>query len=111
MLLSPVVDDFEIVRLCVFASSKPCRISLILPKPHSNDTDFLQGGGSSIVNQSGHDDRGKMRDAFALLGSLGLLRSGLCGLLLGRGSGSLGSGSIRRGRGGLSIGRGPERLG
>ncbi|KAL2287417.1 hypothetical protein FJTKL_05873 [Diaporthe vaccinii] len=43
MLLSPVVDDFKIVRLCVFASSKPCRISLISPKPHSNDTDFLQG--------------------------------------------------------------------
>lgn len=43
MLLSPVVDDFKIVRLCVFASSKPYRISLISPKPHSNDTDFLQG--------------------------------------------------------------------
>lgn len=78
MLLSPVVDDFKIVRLCVFASSKPCRISLISPKPHSNDTDFLQGG-SSIVNQSGHDDRGKMRDVLPYSAALGSSGAGSAG--------------------------------
>lgn len=66
-------------------------------------------GASTIVNQSGHDRR-RGTHAIALLGSLGLLSSRLCGLLLfGRGGGSLGGG-VRCSGCGLGIGRSPESL-